>query len=30
MILVGPKVFNFVVKMVKVIFLGLQMGWGLL
>ena len=30
MILVGPKVFSFVVKGVKVIFLGLQRGWGLL
>jgi hypothetical protein len=28
MILVGPKVFSFVVKGVKVIFLGLQRGWG--
>jgi hypothetical protein len=27
MILVGPKVFSFVVKGVKVIFLGLQRGW---
>jgi hypothetical protein len=30
MILVGPKVFSFVVKGVKVIFLGVQRGWGLL
>ena len=30
MILVGPKVFSFVVKGVKVIFLRLQRGWGLL
>ena len=30
MILVGPKVFSFVVKGVKVIFLKLQRGWGLL
>jgi hypothetical protein len=29
MFLVGPKVFNFVVKGVKVIFLGVQRGWGL-
>jgi hypothetical protein len=30
MFLVGPKVFSFVVKGVKVIFLGVQRGWGLL
>jgi hypothetical protein len=30
MFLVGPKVFNFVVKWVKVIFWGVQRGWGLL
>jgi hypothetical protein len=30
MFLVGPKVFSFVVKAVKVIFWGVQMGWGLL
>ena len=30
MFLVGPKVFRFVVKEVKVIFLGVQRGWGLL
>jgi hypothetical protein len=28
MSLVGPKVFSFVVKGVKVIFLGVQRGWG--
>ena len=28
MFLVGPKVFSFVVKGVKVIFLGVQRGWG--
>jgi hypothetical protein len=28
--LVGPKVFSFVVKGVKVIFWGIQRGWGLL
>ena len=30
MFLVGPKVFSFVVKGVKAIFLGVQRGWGLL
>ena len=30
MFLVDPKVFRFVVKEVKAIFLGVQMGWGLL
>jgi hypothetical protein len=30
MFLVGPKVFSFVVKGVKVIFWGVQKGWGLL
>ena len=30
MILVGPKVFSFVVKGIKVIFWGFQKGWGLL
>jgi hypothetical protein len=30
MFLVDPKVFRFVVKGVKAIFLGVQMGWGLL
>jgi hypothetical protein len=30
MFLVGPKVFSFVVKGVKVIFWGVQRGWGLL
>ena len=30
MFLVGPKVFRFVVKGVKAIFLGVQRGWGLL
>ena len=30
MFLVGPKVFSFVVKGVKVIFWGFQRGWGLL
>jgi hypothetical protein len=30
MFLVGPKVFSFVVKGVKVIFSGVQRGWGLL
>jgi hypothetical protein len=30
MFLVDPKVFRSVVKGVKVIFLGVQMGWGLL
>ena len=30
MFLVGPKVFSFVVKGVKVIFLGVQREWGLL
>jgi hypothetical protein len=30
MFLVGPKVFSFVVKAVKVIFWGVQRGWGLL
>ena len=30
MFLVGPKVFSFVVKRVKVIFWGVQRGWGLL
>jgi hypothetical protein len=30
MILVDPKVFSFVVKWVKVIFFGIQRGWGLL
>jgi hypothetical protein len=30
MILVGPTVFSFAVKGVKVIFLRLQRGWGLL
>jgi hypothetical protein len=29
MFLVGPKVFSFVVKGVKVKFWGVQMGWGL-
>jgi hypothetical protein len=29
MFLVGPKVFSFVVKGVKVIFWGVQRGWGL-
>jgi hypothetical protein len=28
LILVDPKVFNFVVKWVKVIFFGIQRGWG--
>jgi hypothetical protein len=30
MFLVDPKVFRFVVKGVKAIFLGVQRGWGLL
>ena len=30
MFLVDPKVFRFVVKRVKAIFLGVQRGWGLL
>jgi hypothetical protein len=30
MFLVDPKVFRFVVKWVKAIFLGVQRGWGLL
>jgi hypothetical protein len=30
MFLVGPKVFSFAVKAVKVIFWGVQRGWGLL
>jgi hypothetical protein len=30
MFLVGPKVFSFVIKGVKVIFWGVQRGWGLL
>ena len=30
MFLVDPKVFRFVVNGVKVIFLGVQRGWGLL
>jgi hypothetical protein len=30
MFLVDPKVFSFVVKEVKVIFWGVQKGWGLL
>jgi hypothetical protein len=30
MFLVGPKVFSFVVNGVKVIFCGVQRGWGLL
>ena len=30
MFLVDPKVFIFVVKEVKAIFLGVQRGWGLL
>ena len=30
MFIVDPKVFRFVVKGVKAIFLGVQMGWGLL
>jgi hypothetical protein len=30
MFLVDPKVFRFVVKEVKAIFLGVQRGWGLL
>jgi hypothetical protein len=30
MFLVDPKVFRFVVKGVKAIFLGIQRGWGLL
>jgi hypothetical protein len=30
MFLVDPKDFTFVVKGVKAIFLGFQMGWGLL
>ena len=30
MFLVDPKVFRFVIKGVKAIFLGVQRGWGLL